>query len=321
MDATICAALLAARERSARTNAAWRTSAAYRAATDAFAGCPGPDNPAGAPEAATARAEALLADGGWVEALLAPLVTALAGDPFFEPPFKVHRDALRIGAVLFDCPAASIAASVTRASAMAALPPPATIVFTGRVSITRTIRAGGAHLARWWAEPIDAQFRADEAPQCTALEPIALRDGMLHRTDGRREAQLIRDAAGDVVTLVATIRAGAAPLLREYDRASRALLRVGDGDDRPSRIGMLLHLLRVAGRTDASPCFAAATEAPQFHLRWAAMREWLALDAAAALPRLATMARSDAHAEVRAAATRMLPVVAQRLAEAARCPG
>jgi hypothetical protein len=49
------------------------------------------------------------------------------------------------------------------------------------------------------------------------------------------------------------------------------------------------------------------------------MREWLALDAAAAAPRLAEMACADLHAEVRAAAACMLPIVEQRLA-AARCP-
>jgi hypothetical protein len=49
------------------------------------------------------------------------------------------------------------------------------------------------------------------------------------------------------------------------------------------------------------------------------MREWLALDAAAAANRLAEMACDDPHAEVRIAAVRMLPIVKQRLA-AARCP-
>lgn len=309
------AAILAARERSARTNAQWRAGTAYQQAAANFADCA---DGVGAAERAAARAEALLSDSGWAAALLAPLVRALADDPLFEPPFKFHRDALRVGAVLFDCPVASIAASVTSATAMAMLPPPRTIVFTGRIAITRTIRAGAARLARWQAEPPDAHFRADRAAPCRSLGSEPLRDGAVHRTDGRREAQLVCDAAADVVTLVATIRTGAAPLLREYDRASGALIRMGDADDRPSRTEMLLRLLRVTGRADAAPCFADATRAPFFHLRWAAMREWLALDAAAALPRLATMARDDSNPEVRAAAERMLPIVERRLAEA-RC--
>jgi hypothetical protein len=202
---------------------------------------------------------------------------------------------------------------------MLRLPPPRTIVFTGRIAVTRTIRAGGARLRRWCADAMAPEFEAAEAAPCSMLEPVPLEDGMIHRTDGRCQAQLICDAGSDVVTLVATIRAGAMPLMREYDIDSGALLRVADADDRPSRTEMLLRFLRVAGRTDASACFEEATHASGFHLRWAAMREWLALDAAAAADRLAEMARDDPHAEVQAAAACMLPIVEQRLA-AARCP-
>lgn len=307
------AAIVAARAQAGITVRKCRESAAFRAATAAFAGC---DE---ASDRAADRAERLLGDAGWAAGLITPLIDALAEDPLFEPPIKVHRDALRIGAVLFDCPAASIAASVTSASAMARLPPPRTIVFTGRVAITRTVRAGGARLRRWCADAMAPEFNAGDAAPCSVLEPVPLEDGMIHRTDGRWQAQLICDAGADVVTLVATIRAGAAPLMREYDIHSGALLRVADADDRPSRTEMLLRFLRVAGRADAGACFDDATRAHGFHLRWAAMREWLALDAAAAANRLAEMACDDPHAEVRTAAARMLPIVEQRLA-AARCP-
>lgn len=307
------AAIVAARAAAGSTIRKCRDSRAFRVAKAAFADC------ANSPELAADRAEQLLADPDWAGDLLAPLMKALAADPLFEPPIKVHRDALRIGAVLFDCPAASIAASVTSASAMIRLPPPRTIVFTGRIAVTRTVRAGGARLRRWRADTMAPAFGAADAAPCSMLEPVRLEDGMIHRTDGRCQAQLICEAGSDVVTLVATIRAGAAPLMREYDIDSGALLRVADADDRPSRTEMLLRFLRVAGRADARACFDDATRASGFHLRWAAMREWLALDAAAAAPRLAEMACDDPHAEVRTAAACMLPIVEQRLA-AVRCP-
>lgn len=306
------AAIVAARARTGAAVQVFRGTAAYRTAMATFADC------TASPEHAAERAESLLSDSDWAGALIAPLLGELAAAPLFEPAIKAHRDALRTGVVLFDCPVASIAASVTSAAAMAALPP-RTIVFTGRIAVTRTVRAGGARLRRWRVEAMGAAFDAGGAAPCAERESALLADGMLHRTDGRTEAQLVCDAATDVVTLVATIRTGAAPLMREYDIASGALMRVADADDRPSRTEMLLRFLRVAGRADAGTCFADTTRAPQFHLRWAAMREWLALDAAAAAPRLAEMARDDPHAEVRAAAMRMLPIVAQRLA-AARCP-
>ncbi|WP_233503378.1 hypothetical protein [Sphingomonas psychrotolerans] len=239
---------------------------------------------------------------------------ALAADPFFEPAFKFHRDARRVGAVLLDCPAASIAASVSSAAAMETLPAPRTIVFTGRIAVTRVAKAGGARLQRWATTP-DTLGNA----RCIPADSWPLRDGAIHRTDGRHEAQSIGDAASDVVTLVATIRAGAAPLMREYDLETGTLQRIADADDRPSRTAMLLRFLRVAGRADAATCFEDATHAADFHLRWAAMREWLALDAARAAPRLAEMAAIDPKDEVRVAATHMLRVVEARLTDA-RCP-
>lgn len=307
------AAIIAARAEASAAIRKGREGAAFRAATATFADCPD------SPERAADRAERLLEDPDWAAALLAPLIEALAENPLFEPPLKTHRDALRTGAILFDCPAASIAASVTSASAMARLPPPRTIVFTGRMAVTRMVRAGGARLRRWRSDAMGPQFAAADAPRCTPFAPLRPWDGMVHRTDGRSQAQLICDAESDVVTLVATIRAGAAPLMREYDIVSGALLRIADADDRPSRTEMLLRFLRVAGKADAGACFEDATHAPGFHLRWAAMREWLALDAAAAAARLAEMACADPHAEVRTAATRMLPIVEQRLV-ATPCP-
>lgn len=310
------AAIVAARGPGAIAIGRWRAGAAFQAARAAFADCE--RDPEHAAERAADAAERLLSDPGWTEAMLAPLVEALAANPLFEPPLKVHRDALRTGAVLFDCPAASIAARVTNAAAMAARPP-ATIVFTGRIAVTRTVRAGGARLRRWRMEVPGPSCGAAHGPHCTPMAPIALQEGGVHRIDGKTQAQLVSDAESDVVTIVATIRAGAAPLMREYDLAGGGPVRVADADDRPSRTEMLLRFLRAAGRADAGACFAEATRAPGFHLRWAAMREWLALDAAAAAPRLAEMARGDPDPEVREAASRMLPIVERRLAEA-RCP-
>ncbi|MDP5280555.1 hypothetical protein Q9Q95_16620 [Sphingomonas sp. DG1-23] len=304
------AAIIAARSQSAVTMRQWREGSEVRAATAAFADC------GASPERAADRAEALLADKGWAEALLAPLVGALAADPFFEPSLKFHRDSRRVGAVLFDCPAASIAASVGNAAAMAAQPP-RSIIFTGRIAVTRVVEAGGATLRRWTAVPVSPEHGT---ARCVAAESRLLRDGTLHRTDGRIEAQSICDATRDVVTLVATIRAGAAPLMREFDLETGMQLRVADGDDRPSRTAMLLQFLRVAGKAEASAAFEAATRAPDFHLRWAAMREWLALDAARAAPRLAEMARADPCDKIRVAAAHMHGLVEARLAEA-RCPG
>lgn len=313
MDSATRAALLAARAAAGETIRAWRTGTAYRALEARFSDCP-----ADMPEPAMERATRLLRDDDWASALLAPLVAALAADPLFEPPLRVSRDALRIGAVLFECPVVSIAACRTSAAAMRRLPAPTTVSFSGRLAVTRYVRAGGAMLRRWRTDPAGPNFSAEAAPRCHEEAVVQLADGDVHAIDGNRTAQLLAGAEQDVVTLVAMVRAGTAPLIREHNIADGRLLRVASGDERASRAEMLLSFLRLARRADAGPRFEEATHDPAFHLRWAAMREWLRLDARGALPRLAAMAMEDPNAEIRNAATHMLALVRPRVA--APCP-
>lgn len=312
IDAATRAAIVTARAAARRTVRAWREGPGYRMLAACLADCP-----AGDAGAAMARAAELLGEEGWVEPLLRPLIETLAADPLFEPPFRVSRDPLRIGAVLFESPAVTLSACVIRAAEMRRMPAPSSCTFTGRLAVTRYVRAGGATLRRWRTTPADAAFRAAAAHACVEETPVRLFDGAVVAIDGRSEAQLLADAAGDMVTLVATARAGT-PLMREHAIGDGRLLRVASGDDRASRTEMLLAFLRLAGRADAGPCFEAATHDPAFHLRWAAMREWLALDARGAFPELEAMAAGDPHPEVREAAGRALAVVYSKL-EAA-CP-
>ncbi|MBO9715183.1 hypothetical protein [Sphingomonas sp.] len=304
------AAILPARARSVETAARWRAGAEVRAFEAWFAGCAADEA-----EAVADRAEALLADAGWAEALLAPLVEALAADPFFDPPFRTTRDGVRTGAVLLDPPVATLTATVTHAAALAALPPPETIVFSGRLSVTRYLRAGRATLRRWEAEPVTPAYRAAGAAPCREVAPVPLADGEVTRCDGRRQGQVASAPHSDMVALAITARAGA-PLVRIHRIADGALLRIASADEGASRAEMLLAWLRCAGRAEAGSLFEAASRDAAFQLRWAAMREWLALDARTALPRLAEMAAADPNAEVRAAAATMLGPVRERV----ECP-
>ena len=297
------AVLDAAAARSFAAAAAFRAGEPYRALEALFADTP-----------AEAAATSLLQDHAWVGALIAPLVKALADDPWFEPPFRVARDALRIGTVLFETEAVSIAAKIVSADALAALPAPRTVVVPGRVTVTRYVRAGGARLRLWEAEPLRADFSAATARSCTVVPDLPLADGDVVRLHGRTRGHVLAGATGDVVTLSATLHAQTLPYAREYTIDTGALVRIATNDDRASRTQMLLAYLRLAGRHGASACFAAATRDPAFFLRWAAMREWLAGDAGAALPRLREMAVEDPNAEIRVAARAMLALVEQRMA-------
>ena len=304
---------MAAQARSRAVALEWRASDGHRQATALFAGLDDADAAVIAD-----RAKALLGDDGWTEALLAPLIDALWADDWFDPPVRASRDALRIGALLFDSPAVSISASVVSAEMLARLPPPRTVV-PGRLSVVRYRRSGGALLRRWHALPADLDFASAGAAPCVEEEATSLEDGMMLRIDGRRTAQLLGEATCDVSMVTATVRRDASPFMREYRLDDGALDRVAALDDSASRTQMLLALLRHAGRADAADRFDDASRHPAFFVRWQAMREWLALDVAAALPRLRAMT-DDPHPEVRDAAAQTLAMVMRRLEMRPACP-
>lgn len=294
------AALVASRAASRRFAEQHRLGAAWRWADTALVGLETADA-----EQVARRATLLLEDSAWVRALLAPMMRALDGDRWFEPPWRVQRDGPRLGAVIYEHPALTITGTLLTHIPGAA--PTARLVVPGRLSVVRYQRGSGRVLL-WRTEAAGPDFAAASAPPIVPIGAVALRDGLVRRIDGRTHAQAIEGAERDLVMLTATIHAGAAPFAREYDRASGKLLRVATLDHAAARAQLLLGFLRAAGRTEAAPAFAAATEAPAYFLRWAAMREWLALDARAALPRLRAMTE-DANAEVRQAARTMLPTV------------
>ena len=300
----------AASARSAELARRWRDSDAFRRLAERFAGL-GEDDVG---EIAH-RAHDLLEDDDWTRALLAPGIAALAEDPWAQPPLAISRDPLRTGAVFFDAGCVVLTASVAAADALAALPPPASVIVPGRLAIVRYVQSGGARLHLWRAAAAGAEFGAADAAPAVPLGSLPLGDGVVLRLDGRTRGWWLSGAAADVVTLTATIRAGQAPLMREYAVPSGAFLRCATLDERAARAQMLLTFLRVAGRRDAADRFDAVSRDATPFLRWSAMREWLALDALAALPRLGEMAQADPSVEVRTVARDTLALVEARRAE------
>ena len=256
----------------------------------------------------------VLQDDGWITPLLTPLIAALADDPWFEPPLRVTRDRLRTTVELLEVPAGVLSATVSDGAALATPAAETTLVASGRLMVARYVVANGARLLRWHADEANARFCAAAAPPLVAMPPLTLNDGDMVTIDGRTRAHLIEGTGGEVVALTFATRS--AGLMREYARDGGRLLLVAAIDQDQSRTRLLLTLLRHEARRDAAAYFEAATHAPAFHLRWAAMREWLALDATTALPRLRTLAASDPHPEVSAAARATLPLVEARLCHA-----
>ena len=307
--------LAAAQARSAEVARAWNGSPAMTALRCRFAGL-APDDV----EGVAAQATDLFGDDSWVGTVIRPLIEALAGDPWIEPPLRISRDGVRTGAILLETPLVTITASVLSADALRALPLPRSVVVPGRLMIVRYVRGGGARLRLWHpGAAADDGRETATAPQCRPLGVLPLADGVVLRLDGRTRGWLIERAESDVVMLSASVRIGAAAVMRDYALPGGELLRSATLDDGAARTQMLLTLLRLSGRSDASEAFEAATNDDAVFLRWAAMREWIALDARSALPRLTDMAQGDANRDVRSAAAATLAMIERRGATA-RCP-
>jgi hypothetical protein len=294
------------------TEAAMRALGAEIADMPAFAALK-----AGLPSAAGAGADAVLAlaraflgDDAAIAAFMAAAIARVAADPFCRLPLRTSRSEVHDGLLLFSRPALTIQLAVMSADALAIKrrfrEGPASIAFSGQRTLFRFLKAGGAILSIWEAPPIEPGFTAAASGRCRLRERRRLADGDLIEFDGRRESFIVDGAASDLLYLVAATSLGAAPVGAEYDSETLELVAAASTDDASSRTQMMLSLLRIMDRRDAAPLFARMARSEHFYARWQAMREFLALDAEAALPHLRAMALADPHAEVRDAAARTL---------------
>jgi hypothetical protein len=258
-------------------------------------------------------ARTFLEDDGAIESCIAALVDAAHSDPFFRPPLPTGSSEVHHGLLLFDQPSLTIFVSVASAEAVAAKrlarTGGASIVFPGKLSLYRFIKAGGATLSFWEAPEIEPGFSAAGSGRCLRVDRRRLNDGEIFALDGRRESFVVDHAQSDMVYLHAATPLDSAPLTVEYDCDSFEFVGASSTDEASSRAQMMLTLLRTMDRRDAAPVFEAMLGSPHFYTRWAAMRDFLALDSERALPHLQRMAEGDEHPEVREAASETLAII------------
>ncbi|WP_438730231.1 hypothetical protein ACR9YC_04110 [Parasphingorhabdus sp. DH2-15] len=101
---------------------------------------------------------------------------------------------------------------------------------------------------------------------------------------------------------------------RYFDAQTGRLLGKSAGNMQSTRRLMLLSALRSLGAAHHAPEMLVVTEEPVAALRWQAMRECLATDMKAAMPRLADMAKGDPDDEIRALAHQILQHIGQKAA-------
>lgn len=266
-----------------------------------------------------AAAERFMARTGDLDALVADLIGEAAADPFFLPPLKIVVTEISTGYLLFAHPSMTISLGMISPDGLAAKKLGASgrtaISFTGVLTDYRFLKAGAATMSFWEAPPIASDFTGDAARSCRFAGRRRIEDGEAIVVDGRSQSIVIEHLESQMLCLQASVQAEAAPLSIDYDSRTLHYLGASSTDEASSRTQMMVTLLRLMDRTDALPVLEQALASPHFYTRWHVMREMLALDADAALPRLRVMAAADPHPEVRFAATQALDLFFNEEAE------
>ncbi|WP_338426425.1 HEAT repeat domain-containing protein [Sphingopyxis kveilinensis] len=273
------------------------------AAIEAVAGEP--------PDHAIARLLPWLTDTSWLHDRLGEALALLAADPFARPPLRPvgGGDDGSGGLIIAERGPVRVALHIHPAAAAA---PTHAVFVPGRAAI-RVLAAAGASLCLHEVAVSAAEeaggFTASAAAACRSIPPRKLVDGEIFHHDTARQSYHLACAHGDVLLLELAVQPPAPLPFRSYDLATGRLAHVSASQRDASFRTMALTLLRHLGRPDAAPLFLAETQADDFALRWHAMRELIALAPAAALPRLAAMAATDPHPEVRRAAQATLALL------------
>ena len=139
---------------------------------------------------------------------------------------------------------------------------PASINFTGFVTLLRFLKAGSATLSFWEAPPIADEFQASQAGHCRLVDRRVMADGEEILVDGRHQSFVIEHASDDILFFQAVARAGCAPVGVEYDSDSLAFLGASSTDEASSRLQMMVSLLRAHGARRRLPDLRGSARQP-----------------------------------------------------------
>lgn len=243
-------------------------------------------------------------------ALLDDLVAEAAADPFFRPPFDLQANEISKRYLLFRNQHLLLFLNAISAGGIAAKKVKqggqGTVGFTGMLTLHQFLKSGGATFSVWEAPAPDDSFVGQDQRALVRVGEKKIEDGETWLMDGRRQTFVLEHATSDIVFLQAQVKVGAAPLAVEYNVETGVFAGASATDGASSRLQMMVTLLRLLGRDDAWPVVESLLDSPHFFVRWHVMREFLAMNAEAALPHLRRFANEDPHPEVRGAARQTL---------------
>ena len=137
-----------------------------------------------------------------------------------------------------------------------------------------------------------------------------LQSGARMKCTGPRQSRLIKPSHDSLLTLRLARTAGSPGPTRRVDVRSGRIVHRASGNAADSRAELAMLLLGRMGRDDALPVLATRTRTGDAQLRWQALRQCLALDAATGLPLLERIAKD--HADPLYQAARALLAQLQR---------
>jgi hypothetical protein len=214
----------------------------------------------------------------WIAGLVNVLSAALAAEPFGHPPFRHGYDRC--------CSTLLLARSGRAQLVLYAVEP-------GDRSFGIVRFADGHRREAVLAGKAQGRTVTRRGSGLLDQRPMKLEAGVRLALALRRQSLQVLAVERRLVALRLHRDAVSARPTREYDLSSGALLRQAAGDIRTSRIEMMLALLGRMGRSEAVPTMAEiACEPGDASLRWQALRECLALDTAAGLAALGTIAEA-----------------------------
>ncbi|QLC26539.1 hypothetical protein HFP57_16860 [Parasphingopyxis algicola] len=267
--------------------------------------------------------EALFADTHWVNTLVRDWIGEARRDWFFTPPVRQATGPFHRSALLLERPQATVALCAIDPDALRARKRDAggtgSVFFPGNRAYLKFIETGGLTMSFWAAPELDERTIDPADGRCRRTDCRRVDPGELVAVDMARQSYVFERADRPVLFLHGDVRVGGAALAGEFDAVSGALKGLSSGSQTWSRTQMMLSFLRLAGCREPGPSFDRIVADAPFFVRWHAMREWLALDSAAAWPRLSEMARHDPHPEVQAAARQVVTQLGARMSGLAAC--
>lgn len=209
---------------------------------------------------------------------------ALGRDPLGQVPLRHQMDDVTTALMLARTGNAALLLCAVDGAALARRGLPVSASFPPSQTWERVL-AGSVRITRI-SLCEQGSGRADFLQAEERLDP-----GMVSHRVGQREALVLREVEGSLVTLKLQLQAKAGAVTREYRLADGALLHQAAANPRDSRLELAAALLGRMGRRDAAPLLAAmAGEAGGASLRWQALKECLGLDTATGFDALCTIA-------------------------------